>query len=336
MSNSPVSTFTRAATRKLDEPLNILCMPTHERYESLLSRTGHNFYAYHAEGIKTWNETYSPVPDNYHLLDGRLGFNQIPLNIDFDIILSQNKFGQFQTAYPIARSLQIPMISLEHTLPMPEWTPDMMEDLRGMRGDVNVFISEYSTDAWKWGDLSNTMVVHHGVDSSKFSPDDNVERNDEILSVVNDWINRDWCCGFGIWRNVSQGLPVKVVGDTPGLSEPAGLDELSEIYRSSKIFLNTSTISPVPTALLEAMSSGCAVVSTATCMIPEIIQNGINGFISNDEDELKQYLVDLLNDPNLCEKIGSEARKTIVERFSEESFLSKWDDIFLATSRIFA
>ena len=83
-----------------------------------------------------------------------------------------------------------------------------------------------------------------------------------------------------------------MVGDTPGLSEPAASTEgLVATYQNSRIFLNTSTISPVPTALMEAMSCGCAVVSTATCMIPEVIEHGVNGFITNDTQEMKQYLV---------------------------------------------
>ena len=49
---SPLSYIIRAATRKPTEKLNILTFPTHERYESMLAKTGHNFYAYRAEGIK--------------------------------------------------------------------------------------------------------------------------------------------------------------------------------------------------------------------------------------------------------------------------------------------
>ena len=117
-----------------------------------------------------------------------------------------------------------------------------------------------------------------------------------------------------------------MVGDTPGLSKPAAsIEELVATYQNSRIFLNTSTISPVPTALMEAMSCGCAVVTTATCMIPEIIENGVNGFISNDPEELKQYLVDLLNNEDLAKKIGSNARNTITEKYSTSKFVDSWN-----------
>jgi glycosyltransferase involved in cell wall biosynthesis len=76
------------------------------------------------------------------------------------------------------------------------------------------------------------------------------------------------------------------------------------------------------------MSCGCAVVSTATCMIPEIIKNGVNGFISNDEEELKSYINDFINDEELRKEMGRAARETILNNFSEESFINNWNKTF--------
>jgi len=331
---SPVSSITRAATRKIHEPLNVLTFPTHERYESMMAKCGHNFYAYRAEGIKDWNTTYAPVPENYFLLDPELGESQIPDHVDFDVILSQNKFGQYQIAKKMAGLLHVPIISLEHTLPVPNWSPSVLESTRHMRGHLNLFISRYSIDAWGWEEGKDTLVITHGVDTELFKPNESVEREDHALSVVNDWINRDWCCGFKIWQDVIQGLPHRVMGDTPGLSEPASsTQDLVSAYQSSRIFLNTSTISPIPTVLLEAMSCGCAVVSTETCMIPEVIEHGVNGFISNDINELKQYVVDLLNDKDLARQMGEAARETVVKSFSVDKFASKWDFILHSASK---
>ena len=76
------------------------------------------------------------------------------------------------------------------------------------------------------------------------------------------------------------------------------------------------------------MACGCAVVSTATCMIPEIIKNGHNGFISNDETEIRKYIDTLLNNEELRKTIGKNARETILSKFSEEKFIDKWNTIF--------
>ena len=335
MSISPVSSITRSATRLDGEPLNILTFPTHERYETGLCKTGHNFYAYRAEGIKDWNSDYAELPSNYCLLDPTLEAKQIPLHLDFDLVLSQNKFGQFQFAKTISDMLHLPLVSLEHTLPMPEWDLSTREGLKQMRGDINIFISNYSINQWGWDSRNNTFVIHHGVDTNLFKPS-GLERENHMLSVVNDWINRDWCCGFYSWQRITQNLPNRVIGDTPGLSEPApSIEKLVEEYASSRIFLNTSTISPVPTSLLEAMACECAIVSTSTCMIPEIIEHGVNGFISNDEQELREYLVTLLNDENLAIEMGKRARQTVLEDFSEKKFVQTWENIFNKASECF-
>jgi glycosyltransferase involved in cell wall biosynthesis len=76
------------------------------------------------------------------------------------------------------------------------------------------------------------------------------------------------------------------------------------------------------------MACGCAVVTVDASMMPEIIENGVNGFITNDKDQLKKYLIELLNNNDLRETIGNNARKTILEKFSEQAFLNKWNSVF--------
>ena len=136
---SLVQSILRNSTRKPAEPLNILSFPTHERYQTNLAQTGHNFYLWQSEGIKPWIDDYAPVPNNTVLLNPDKGANQIPDHLDIDLVLSQNKFGQFSIAEQIREQLQIPMISIEHTLPMESWPLHQLESLYRMRGDKNIF-----------------------------------------------------------------------------------------------------------------------------------------------------------------------------------------------------
>lgn len=325
-----VSTITRQATRKPDEPLNILTFPTHERYESNLVLTGHNFYSYRGPNIKGWNNKYAPVPPNYILLDPQLGFEQVPINIDIDIVLSQNKFGQFQIASQVARKLQAPLISLEHTLPVPNWPVGQRHTLANMRGTHNVFISRFSIKEWGFQeDDPSVHVIRHAVNTDIFTEGSWDNREPYCLSVVNDWVNRDWCCGFNFWRQATNELPVRVVGDTPGLSKPAASpEELAGEYHRAMIFVNTSLISPVPMALLEAMSCGCAVISTNTCMIPEFIINGQNGILVNNPADMKAEIERLLKNPEECKRLGQNAARTIRNNFGLDNFVTNWNDIF--------
>lgn len=322
MSNQTLSILNKTFAKK--DKYNIITFDTHERYQSQLAKTGHNFYSFRYDGCKEWNETYAKIPKNYYILPK----NTIPNGISYDFILSQSKFGQFQMAKQIQKVFNLPILSLEHTLPIPSWPSQQTEAFRQMSGEFNVFISEYSAKEWQM----NGFIIHHSVDTDLFAP--RVEEGiripkDGVLSVVNDYVNRDYCCNFKGWQRITKGLKTKLVGDTPGLSKPAASTrELVEEYQQCKVFLNTSTISPVPTALLEAMACGCAVVSTATCMIPEIIKNGYDGFISNDETELRKYIDTLLNNEDLRITLGENARNTIKQKFSEEKFVSSWNKIF--------
>jgi hypothetical protein len=190
---------------------------------------------------------------------------------------------------------------------------------------VNIFISEFSKKSW--GIDYNSNVIHHGIDSDLFAPT-NIARQKHILTVANDFIKRNYCLHYDLWCELTGDLPNKVVGETEGLSKSASsLNELVEEYNKCQVYFNTST-TPIPMSLLEAMACGCAVVTVDASMMPEIIENGVNGFITNDKDQLKKYLVQLLNDNDLRETIGNNARKTILEKFSEQAFLNKWNSVF--------
>lgn len=324
---SAVNSIIRQATRGPEDKLKVLTACTHESYESNLALTNCEFYAIQAKDIKPWTESYRKLPSNYHVLP----LNYLPDYESFDLVLSQQKFGQYQILGPLAKQLHLPLISLEHTLPMPFWDDKTRNTLRNMNGDIDIFISEFSRGEWGWGD--DGRVIHHGINTDVFIPLE--EKENVIFSVVNDFVNRGPICGFPLWRSVIKDLPVRLVGANAGISEPAkNVEELAMFYGKSKIFLNTSVISPIPMSLLEAMSAGCAIVSTSNCMIPEIIEHGVNGFITNNEKEMRGYLEDLLRDDKLAERLGKNARQTILDKFNLHSFVDNWNSVFREASNI--
>ena len=305
------------------EKYNILTFAAHERYQSQLAKTGHNFYLFQSDGVKNWNNDYAPLPDNHYILPRETLYK----GLSFDMILSHSKFGQFQMSELINKNLGLPIISLEHTVPTPNLKQEWLDEIKNMTGDIDVFISEYSKGVW---DLNTDEyeIVHHSVDTETFKPR-SIEKKPYILSVVNDFVNRDYCCNYSGWVRITEGLDTRLVGDNEDIGSPASsVDDLVNEYNSAQVFLNTSTFSPIPSVVLEAMACGSAVVSTATCMIPEIIEHGVNGMISNNESELRSYIEQLLSDKDLREKIGKAARETILNKFTEESFLNNWNKIF--------
>ena len=334
MSNA-VASILRAATRKPDEPLNILCCPVHERYQTAIAMTGHNFWAMRTPQVKDWNETFAPVPKNFVLLNPTKGEHQLPPEIDFDVVMSENKFGAYQLFSQIVHKLHLPLISLEHTLPVPAWPASQLTQLKQLRGNVNVFISEFSRKEWGWRE-NEALVIHHGCDSRVFCPDPAVPKKPHVLSVVNQFRERDIFCGYRLWEQVTQQLPRVHVGDSKdGWSKPAaGVAGLVHHYREAGVFINTSLVSPIPTVVLEAMACGCAVVSTNNCMLPEVIEHGKNGLMSNDPKELTAFCQMLLRDDRLRQQLGEAARETILKKFSMSKFVENWRRVFQQTSEM--
>ena len=325
----------RSLMRKVNkkDKLNILTFATHERYEHNLCGTGHNFYSFKVG--KEWDTDYAPIPSNYHIIDS------LPEFVDFDLVLSHTSCSRLQIAHDILSKTQtsptnrisVPIIRHCHVLPDVRFDVDAeVSSFKSILTDCNSFISDFNRGAWGYGEDRNAKVIEHGVDTDFWKPDDTTERDNVCLSVVNDWPNRDWCCGFNLWQQTAYDLPLRVFGKSPGLSEAAkDTEQLRQIYQQSRIFYNTSIHSPVPTVMLEAMACGCAIVSTNTCMIPEVIKHGYNGFVSNDANELRAYLEMLLNNPQLAEKLGQNARKTIEDEYNLNKFITGWNKLFYDT-----
>lgn len=323
---SPISSIFRSCKRTDESKLNILCLPTHESYQSNLAQTNAEFYLLNLPNQKTWNTVYRPLPPNVHILKP----NDLPDNIEFDLVLSQNKTTQYEICQQISKNLGIPHVVLEHCCPGKDAHPLYIKQHTDRKGDVNVFISEYSKQEWGWGD-SEATVISHGIQSDLFRSRYSYKSR-EVLSVVNKFQERDRECGFKLWENIifsSPEIPFRLIGDNPKLSWPAKtVDELAERYSSHWVFLNTSLISPLPMSLLEAMSSECIVVSSGTCQIPEVIQHSKNGFMANTVDEFRQIIVAITEDPLSFAQIGQEARKTITEKFNMDTFVNAWNTLF--------
>jgi len=309
------------------DKINILCSPTHERFESVFGEIDANFYAIKTPETKDWNQQYSRQPDNYHIYNS----THLPYHVKFDLVLSQNKFGQFQYLARIARIMGLPLVSIEHTCPMPFWSQDQMKQLRQMEANINVFISDWSVDAWGFSDSRNVRVVEHCVDTNTFSPS-SFKRTNQILTVANDYIGRDYCLNFKQYMRITQGLKTMPVGDTPNFSKPSkDINELVNFYRTSRVFLNTAHLSPIPTSLLEAMSCECAVVSCKTCAIPSYIKHGETGFLYETDQEARYYLELLMKDEKLATRIGKNARQSILKKCSKNRFVNEYNKIFQET-----
>ena len=302
--------------------LNILTVPSHERYETQICKTGHNFFAIDFSEGKKWEVKSAPIPKNYYIMPT----DQLTTHIDYDVILIHDK-KLYEVALDLAKKVKAPIVIVEHQQPIPElFGEQYISDYKSKLGDVNVFVTDVGQKAWNI--KHNSLVINHSIDYNLFN-DKKLDRTNSIISVVNDFVQRDYALNFKGWQRVTDGFDTQLIGYNDGLSEQAAsVTDLVNAYNSHSIFFNSSTRSSMPMTILEAMSCGCAVVSTATCAIPELITNGVDGYISNDEKELRSHIENLLSNPDKAREMGQEARKKVKEKFSEQEFISKWNKVF--------
>lgn len=309
-----------------NRPLNILTTATHESYQNLLGYLPHKFYMLQGEGFKTWDYHTKPIPKNHYLLHGKFP-NFFPRDIEFDLVLSQDKFGGFQRLSELAKRLNIPHLHIDHALPIISWNSEALKRHQDMRANKHLFVAEEGKRAW--GGHPEDKVIYYGFDTNIFKGWHGSGKHG--LSVVNHFASRDIFCGWTIWQDVAKEIPMQLVGENPGISESAkSTEHLAEMYANARFYLNTSQHSTFPMTVAEAMITGCPVISTAKKEIPNIIQHEVTGFLADTPKEMIAYAKLLLNDIELAKRIGENGQRAAIAKFSLERFLNEWNEAIVS------
>lgn len=115
----------------------------------------------------------------------------------------------------------------------------------------------------------------------------------------------------------SLNLPEKII-----IRENLSHVELSEVLRSSDIYIHYSLTEAVSRAIMEAMAIGLPVISTNVGYLKDLIQENENGFLIHERTHAAlKTLLNNLTSIELREKIGRKARFTIEQNF-------EWQHVF--------
>lgn len=108
-------------------------------------------------------------------------------------------------------------------------------------------------------------------------------------------------------------------------------EEKNTIFADADIFIHPTTEDCFPLVLLEAMSYGLPIVTTNEGGIPDIVYDGINGLIceKNNPESLANNIVKLLLDSELRKQMGSNGRKRLNERFTENVLEERMNEILM-------
>lgn len=133
-----------------------------------------------------------------------------------------------------------------------------------------------------------------------------------------------------------------VVGDGPycqgvkDVAKDSGMDvrfsglvyDPGVVLSNSDLFLYYSYHDNFPNVILEAMAAGLPVLSNNVGALPEMIENGVDGFVAEDEEEYVVYLRRLMEDADLRQSIGVRARQSVERKFNWELLIPRYIEIY--------
>lgn len=101
-----------------------------------------------------------------------------------------------------------------------------------------------------------------------------------------------------------------------------GHDELPKIYQLSSIFVTASTIETQGIVALEAMASGLPIIAPNAGALPELVKEGVNGYLfePGNDKELTHKLELILENSDKAAKMGVRSLEIIEEHQVEKSY----------------
>lgn len=140
-----------------------------------------------------------------------------------------------------------------------------------------------------------------------------INQVDAQLLIVGDGRQREelieLCANLGIGRFCHFPGFVETNGDLPGL------------YRLAAVFVTASEIETQGLVILEAMASGLPVVAIKATCIPELVQDNVNGYLSQPGEvgQMSEQVLRILMSPNRAKEMGRVSRALAQEHSIDKS-----------------
>lgn len=285
---------------------------------------------------------------HYDLVHAHFGFNALLL-------------------YPLVKRMKIPLVVTFHGV---DASPAMLNDKEYKRGikrmlayaSAIILVSPHMKSTLGLDDRANVYVIPCGTDPAEFNPGSGRRPTDTITilhsgRLVSKKGVPDLVRVFSLLSHVYPNIQLSVVGDGPELEFCKQLaddaregsiqffgarshEEVKGFMSAADIFvLNSRTddkgdMEGLPVSLLEAMSMQMAVISTRHAGIPLAVTDNVDGLLIDEKDNiaLTSLLEKLIVDAGLRRRLGEAARKTVLNRFTNEETNKKIADVYRKTA----
>lgn len=168
----------------------------------------------------------------------------------------------------------------------------------------------------------------------------------ELITFAQNMPTRSDFCNYRVTQKVMHGFNAHIYGNK---NDEAGelnggyktYDELKQIMRDSRVYFYTGTQPASYTiSFMEAWMTGIPVVAIGQKLwnnlnvagdvyeVHELIENGVNGYVSDDIDALRHYVELMLNNRSMAEQIGITGRKKAISIFGKDNIKKDWQNLF--------
>lgn len=110
-------------------------------------------------------------------------------------------------------------------------------------------------------------------------------------------------------------------------------NDISQVLAISDVLLLPSELESFGLVALEAMACEVPVIATRVGGIPEVVRDGIDGFLYNvgDVNAMAEGAFSILNDSSLRETLGKAARERATQEFCASKIVLQYEDLYLRT-----
>lgn len=194
------------------------------------------------------------------------------------------------------------------------------------------------------GNVGTDAVIRFYKDPEEFKGWNGGQRH--VINFTQSLKQRERFTGYNLMNQLFKDLPAKVYGpgnDDLGLLSGGLLtyEQQKETLRDARVYFYHGTYPASYTlSFIEAMMTGTPIVAVGprngnslemfpeqnTYEIPEIIQSGINGYVSDDPAQLKQMIQSLIKDESKAAAMSTFGRSKAINLFGKAKIKSEWRD----------
>lgn len=106
--------------------------------------------------------------------------------------------------------------------------------------------------------------------------------------------------------------------------------DIPDIMKTIDVLLTPSLWEGFGIVLIEAMAAGKPCVAANTSSIPEIIEDGVNGFLvpPQDSQSIADSLIIMISDPQLIHQMVQAGIEIVKKKFTIENMIKEYESIF--------